>query len=630
MSRTATTSAAPTPVSFPAAVPVSYTDPTSVTPAPVDTISPLAHFILSGLGAPGQLAAANPGAFVTGAKAAISATPDMLANVSSKIDTGVNALNQLIYPKSWNVPQLKSPTSFVPSSLQVTPQEKLQHPLANLVGSIVGGAPLIAATEGTAADALPALADLKTAAATSKLSKLAYLMTQGSGQGALYAPPGSSTQGAVLGLGLGTLGGLADVGVNALPGALKTIKTLVNPAVLNRSLESATNATHVINDQINSLEPEAQSAVDAANEAQGQQLSTLPAGATHESALGEGLDKYIINKRNSFNPIYEGIKNRASQINITPPDISDLSDMPQYSSDLADSLTPKSTDTANEDKIGAENALNILNTQNTSTPEQINGSDLISLYKATRDAANRATSVAKAFNTGEDIKIPARAKANRLNAIKGRLQQTMQNNFPSDLMNNLNETDTAYGQQVMPFYRNRSFNMISKEGTVPGNFIKSIAGNKPQRVIMQQAIQSDPELTRLALGQKYAGKPQNLINSTPADAPYIAAHAPTQNLLVAQKSAQDNFNQVTNMVKAIKSENPYTQGQIASKILDDNHRNQMISIQNNQKSALEKLAAVTKEKTHYNRARVALGGFLGLGLEQYLTHRFLFDEMYRR
>ncbi len=348
----------------------------------------------------------------------------------------------------------------------------------------------------------------------------------------------------------------------------------------------------------------------------------LPAGQTFSSALGTGIKAGIKNIRDSFKPRYQSIMDGLEGLNVNLPSIGSDQDTNSFVSDLLDSLPDNFSDD-NGDLVDAIQSVK-------SQPQSVPATQLISLWKGARDAANKATAKGNAFGVGADVQNAWRTKAKNLNKIASTYRQTMQDELPPDTISELNSTDSDYGQQVMPFYRSPYFSGIQRNGKVPANFIDAIAGNEPHQIAMQNLIKSDPELTRLALGQKYAKNPALLLQHSASDIPYISSHEPTANLLSAQDAAQDNLEQAQNMHDKILAQDPYQQGQIASRLLDEEHTQKMNDIIAAKNSSEQKTAALLKEHTSYTKKKNLLTSFAGLGLLRYIFHRGLFDTFDRR
>jgi hypothetical protein len=527
---------------------------------------------------------------------------------------------------------------------------------------------------------------LKEFGEASRLKSVPYGLVQGALQGGIYSAPGSTAAGTALGAITG--GTLAPI----LSGAGAVNEHLqIDPAELqanadaaeaehNAQLASIENAkislpkgagsTKIsalkkiaqtqseidnLNQEISGVTPNptlenifagknAQERMEAAkniiaesqqdladtHQAQSDQLPNPSLGNTDNTEIGTLGKQAFLNEKGSFRNTYDGLKNEASQINLTVPDLSDLTDMPKYSSDLDDSVSNNS-----EDKLDALTALG-----NVGNQKQINGQQLLSLYKATRDAAGKAESRANAYNVGEDVRIPARGQANRLNAIKDRLYQTMQSNFPSELMNGIESTDRAYGQQIMPFYKSPIFSSMMENGKVPNNFLESIAGNEPHQRVFQSLVKNNPELNRASLSQAYRENPESLLQYNPATEPFIQADPITSGLRENQQLAQKNLDNAQNISDQVKAQNPDQANIDKLNSLNDYltnlksaHENHMNELQKGQVTA-QKFAQMQKAVKDYNSVRSKIKGHLKgnlgkslLGFGRYGAHYLAWHEL---
>ena len=175
--------------------------------------------------------------------------------------------------------------------------------------------------------------------------------------------------------------------------------------------------------------------------------------------------------------------------------------------------------------------------------EQWPGSDVVSIpapqyintYKSTRDLARIARQRSRQEGIDQTTRQQWQEKANKLEPVVKEQKQILQEELPDNLFDDLLETDKLWAENVIPFYRSKIYQDSRNNGLAPKNMIDQTAGEAPHRRIMQNLIKNNPELNRLAIAQKYAEKPHEIINPDERYAPYIEAHPKTKRLQEVQQ-----------------------------------------------------------------------------------------------
>jgi len=189
--------------------------------------------------------------------------------------------------------------------------------------------------------------------------------------------------------------------------------------------------------------------------------------------------------------------------------------------------------------------------------ESIPAPQYINTYKSTRDLARIARSRSRQEGLDQSTRQRWEAKANELEPIVRHQRGVLQNALPNNLFDELLATDRLWGENVIPFYRNKIYQEARQHGRTPKNMIDQTMGNAPHQQIMQRAIQSNPELNRLALGQQYAARPHELLTPTERTQPYINSHAPTSNLLEVQRRAHTSNQRAQQQLEALQPESQF-------------------------------------------------------------------------
>ncbi len=174
-------------------------------------------------------------------------------------------------------------------------------------------------------------------------------------------------------------------------------------------------------------------------------------------------------------------------------------------------------------------------------------SEFVQMYKSARDLARIARSRSREGGIPQDQRKRWELQANALEPIVANQRQLLKDSIPKDTYNNLINADKQWGKRVIPFYNNAVYREVMKEGRAPENMISKTIGTNEHNQIMQQLIQSNPELNRLALGQQYSEKPHELLTYNEMTEPYIAAHQPTQRLAEVQRRALEQLEKTKNI-----------------------------------------------------------------------------------
>ncbi len=151
-------------------------------------------------------------------------TPELVSNVLNKTgETGgsfFDLINKKLHPEDYDQSGILKGerTNLVPESLKEKTDDR-SHPIASLLGGIVGSAPLMGGTIGAARSALPAWNAIAKNAIGSVGRRAGVGAVEGAGLGALYSKPGEELK-------EGTTGGiLGAAGYAIIPSLIKAIKS---------------------------------------------------------------------------------------------------------------------------------------------------------------------------------------------------------------------------------------------------------------------------------------------------------------------------------------------------------------------------------------------------------------------
>jgi hypothetical protein len=144
-------------------------------------------------------------------RAAGRAMPDMISNVLNKAAKSrggfFDLINKNMHPQDYNQSGelIGEETNLTPKSFQEKSGDR-SHPIAELLGGITGGIPLLGGTLGAARSTFPAWSNIAKNAAGSFLRRAGVGATEGAGIGALYSKPGEALKEGAIGAALGGIG----------------------------------------------------------------------------------------------------------------------------------------------------------------------------------------------------------------------------------------------------------------------------------------------------------------------------------------------------------------------------------------------------------------------------------------
>lgn len=140
--------------------------------------------------------------------------------------------------------------------------------------------------------------------------------------------------------------------------------------------------------------------------------------------------------------------------------------------------------------------------------KHIPAKDMISEYRSYRDFVNNMAR--KSRTTGIDAQerqaIEDALPGMRKNLDK--LDSVLQDTLGSDDYNLFKEANAEWREKVTPTYGNPMWRDIYKKERVSNDFINSTVGAEPGDILAKNIVKSDPNLLRMAVGQRIANKPE--------------------------------------------------------------------------------------------------------------------------
>ncbi len=232
----------------------------------------------------------------------------------------------------------------------------------------------------------------------------------------------------------------------------------------------------------------------------------LHAGKTHKVHLGTGIKriqeeiiKPSITKK--YETVTKNTENKGTMVPSSPENETLLKS-------IRDSYS-KAPGMSSEAKEAAIQKMYNMN----KGPEELKhipAKDMISEYRSYRDFVNNM--VRKSRSTGMDAQersaIEEALPGMRKNLDK--LDSVLKDTLGNDDYDLFKEANAEWREKITPTYGNPMWREIYKKGRVSDDFIKSTLGAEPGDVLAKNIVKSDPNLLRMAVGQRIANKPESM------------------------------------------------------------------------------------------------------------------------
>lgn len=122
-----------------------------------------------------------------------------------------------------------------------------------------------------------------------------------------------------------------------------------------------------------------------------------------------------------------------------------------------------------------------------------------------------------------DIEIKARRKeANKVQKQINALEELLKNNIPEELYTGLKATNKRFSTEVIPARKHTGWKNVKKDKVFPSrNVVESLATEEAGDVLMRNYILESPEMTALAIGERFAGNPKAWLEESELLTPYF-------------------------------------------------------------------------------------------------------------
>lgn len=236
-------------------------------------------------------------------------------------------------------------------------------------------------------------------------------------------------------------------------------------------------------------------------------------GAAHDVRAAEQIRGHQENYRRSVSREYDDIIEQLGRENVEIDNSQAIQDANQR---LIDLIRQNETTSPEANRILNE-LQRLEETHGTSVPAD----EYLTLVKATKDYARQARQRRYQPDMPADVRERWEQRHAQLEDEAERLENTLAQSVPEELSNRLQQANSNWARYVKPLQRNHTYQTMLHRGRVEGDIMKKLRGRDPGDAIMRNIIQSDPEILKNVIGQRYAANPANLANAGELENEYI-------------------------------------------------------------------------------------------------------------
>lgn len=228
--------------------------------------------------------------------------------------------------------------------------------------------------------------------------------------------------------------------------------------------------------------------------------SHLNKGAMHDVRTAAKIDEIQQNRKNVISKKYDNVQRNLEDKNIV---LENKGDAKKIAQDMKDLIAEGGLDSPEVKKLAQE-------LENVNRKEIIPANDYLTMYRSAKDYARQART--KAYTPGMNAEERAlwKKRYNELDEKVEEMGSVLEKGIGEGNSLALKEANKDWREQVIPLYRNRTYQNIVKSNKMPENIMKTLRGKEPGDVILRDMIKNDPELLRNVVGQRFSHNPAKL------------------------------------------------------------------------------------------------------------------------
>lgn len=225
----------------------------------------------------------------------------------------------------------------------------------------------------------------------------------------------------------------------------------------------------------------------------------LGEGQTHHERYAHEVAKETAKIENENNANYSNVDKGLSSENVV---ISNKENQRPLLEKIHESLSKNKTE---EGEVAAESLEPLLKEEN------IKAKDYLHAYRKIRNAGHEQSMLAKE-HYGTEAGDKAYNAAKELKSQSEAMYSIIKKSIPDELFEKLEKAQEYFRDTVAPWRGNTLSRQIKKKVKVSGNLMEHGIGNESGQHVLHKMLETNPEMRRLAVGQKFAKKPGELHN----------------------------------------------------------------------------------------------------------------------
>lgn len=260
-----------------------------------------------------------------------------------------------------------------------------------------------------------------------------------------------------------------------------------------------------------------------------------------------------------------------------------------------------------------ENFRKILaSTHPSSKNKNVNGRAFFRAYRSLRRVEGEERSKAHSIGISPKDHDEWIARADDTKNTYENMEKIINDHFPEDTIKKLHEINHEYSTRVAPLHENPMYQQMLKHGNYKGNVLEYLSGTTKGNDILSNLLKNNPEYARMAIGDIYAAKPQDLLKPNDILKEYSNVNPEISRLMGQQRQAQAN-------VQRAETEAPIVEQIARNRQLQDEIKNRTKLAQELQsiradKNASKEAIKMAEEALKKSQARIdkykKLGNFI--------------------
>lgn len=269
----------------------------------------------------------------------------------------------------------------------------------------------------------------------------------------------------------------------------------------------------------------------------------LKKGSAHDVNAAKKIKEAQEDNRKSISNEYKSIEDESKDV-VIPLDNKQIID--QKTNELIDFI--KNNEAYTPEARALLKELNKLEKE----PTEMSAKDYLTSLRSVKQYAADARSKAYKHGMNAEERAAWEQKYNTLENKADEMDSILENSIGTDLAERLSMANKRWRTEVVPMYKNPTYQKIFHQGKIEGNIIEKLRGTDPGDVIMREIIKKDPELLKNVVGQKYAKNPSELHEENELVNEYLEKMPELKEMLSGHKLSLENISKNKQLVEDAK------------------------------------------------------------------------------